>query len=305
MKSALPKVLHDICGKPMLSYVTSACRVAGIDRLIVVVGHQQEKVRAALANEDITWVEQAEQLGTGHAVMVCREALSGFTGSVLVIAGDMPLVRRTTLAGLYEAREASGHALSIATTVLDDPTGYGRIVRNEMGELEAIVEHNDCTPPQRDIREVNPSYYCFDGAALFEALDQVKPSGKKKEYYITDAIHLLRESGKGVSAPIQVAAEDAMGINSRMDLSLVTRVMQDRIQRNILDDGVTIVDPDNTWIEADVTVGQDAIIHPFSHIGTGARIGENCTIGPFGLVARGEEVAAGETVSGNALAGAI
>lgn len=305
MKSALPKVLHDICGKPMLSYVTSACRVAGIDRLIVVVGHEQEKVRAALASEDITWVEQAEQLGTGHAVMVCREALSGFTGSVLVIAGDMPLVRRATLAGLYEARESNGDALAIATTVLDDPTGYGRIVRNEMGELEAIVEHNDCTPQQREIREVNPSYYCFDGAALFEALDQVKPSGKKKEYYITDAIHLLRESGKGVSAPIQVPAEDAMGINSRMDLSLVTRVMQDRIQRSILEDGVTIVDPDNTWIEADVTVGQDTVIHPFSHIGASARIGENCTIGPFGLVPRGEEVAAGETVSGNAPAGAI
>lgn len=300
MKSDLPKVLHEICGRPMLHYVLSACRVAGADRLIVVVGHRKDDVLSAFEGEkDITWVEQAEQKGTGHAVLCCRSALTDFEGSVLVIAGDMPLVRRRTLAGLHEARGQSGDALAIATTVLNDPGGYGRIVRDAEGNLEAIVEDADCSLEQRAICEVNPSYYCFDSGALLDAVARLEPAGPKGEYYITDAIRMLRLSGQGVSAPIQVPAEDAMGINSRVDLAAVGRIMQDRLQRSLLDEGVTIVDPDNTWIEADVRVGRDTTIQPFTFIGAGAKIGEGCRIGPFARVGAGERVDDGRVVGPN------
>lgn len=297
IKSDRPKVLHEICGRPMLRFVVQACRMAGVDRLLVVVGHGKEEVQRAFADHpEIVWVEQAQQNGTGHAVMCCRDALFGFSGSVLVIAGDMPLVRRSTLAGLYETREQSGDAVTIATTVLDDPTGYGRIVRDEHGELAAIVEDRDCSPKQRDIREVNPSYYCFDSEAMFAALDSLEPSGTNGEYYVTDAIHLLRSSGRGVSARIQIPAEEAMGVNSRADLATIGRLMQDRIQRTLLDDGVTIVDPDNTWIEANVAVGRDTTIYPFTFVGTGSVIGESCRLGPFAAVGAGETIEAGSIV---------
>jgi len=289
MKSELPKVLHEICGRPMLSFVLNACRLAGVDRLLVVIGYGKEMVKARFESDgDIEWIEQLEQKGTGHAVGCCRKSLSEFEGSVLVIAGDMPLVRRSTLAGLYEAREESGDAMTMATTILDDPTGYGRILRNDEGELLGIVEEVDCSAEQRSIREVNPSYYCFDSVALFGALDQVAPTGPQGELYITEAIRVLRDKNRRVSAPILVPAEDATGINSRVDLATVGRLMQDRLQRVLLDEGVTIVDPDNTWIEAEVTVGPDTTIYPFSFIGAGATIGPGCRIGPFACIEPGQ-----------------
>ena len=305
MKSDLPKVLHDVCGRSMLSFAVTACRLAGAERIFVVVGHRKDEVIARFDGaEDIVWVEQTEQKGTGHAVLCCRGALDGFSGSVLVLAGDMPLVRRHTLAGLHEARTQRSDACTMATTELDDPTGYGRIIRNDDGRLAAIVEHADCTPQQRQIREVNPSYYCFDAAQLWWSLDQVKPQGPKSEYYVTDAIRILGDANKGVSAPIQIAAEDAMGVNSRMDLAIVGRMLQDRLQRLLLDEGVTIIDPDNTWIEAEATIGRDTIVYPFSFVGAGARIGEGCRIGPFGFVASDETVPDRTIIGANTALGA-
>ena len=299
MKSDLPKVLHETCGRPMLSYVLNACRLTGVDRLIVVVGYGKDKVIDRFAAEaDVTWVDQTQQKGTGHAVLCCRNELEGLAedGSVLVIAGDMPLIRRETLANLVQSRSRSGHAVTIATTVLDDPTGYGRIVRDEQGNLAAIVEEVDCTAEQREIREVNPSYYCFDPSRLFGALDDVQPSGSKGEYYVTDAIRILRANGCSVSADVSVPSEDAMGINSRLDLAAINRVMQDRIQLALMDEGVTIVDPDNTWIEAEASIGRESIINPFTVIGAGSTIGEGCRIGPFARVAPGETIEDGAVV---------
>lgn len=297
MKSDRPKVLHEVCGRPMLSHSLNACRLAGVDRLIVVVGYGKDEVISRLESErDTAWVSQAEQRGTGHAVICCREALQDFVGSVLVLAGDMPLVRRETLAGLIELREDSGDAATLATTMLDEPSGYGRIVRDTHGELTAIVEDRDCTNEQREIREVNPSYYCFDKERLFEALDKVQPAEKSGEYYVTDAVRILREAGHDVSAKIVVAPEEAMGVNSRLDLATVNRMMQDRIQLELMNDGVTIVDPDNTWIESDVSVGRDTVIFPFSVIGVGATIGEGCRIGPCACVGVGDVVEGGAVV---------
>jgi len=304
MKSDRPKVLHEICGRPMLGYVLSACRLPDHLRLIVVVGHGKEEVIRQFETEpDIIWVEQREQRGTGDAVLCCRDALQDFAGGVLVVAGDMPLVRRATLAGLAESRRNTGDAVTLATMVLDDPSGYGRIVRDAEGRLEAIVEDRDCTSRQREICEVNPSYYCFDVKRLFEALEQVRPAAKKDEYYLTDVVRILREGGYGVSAMVSVAPEDAMGINSRLDLATVSRVMQDRIQLGLMNEGVAIVDPDNTWIESNVSVGRETIVYPFTMIGTGAIIGEGCRIGPFARVGAGEVVEDGSVVGPTACSG--
>ncbi len=297
MNSERAKVLHEICGRPMLSYVVNACRLAGVNKIVVVVGYGKDDVVRSLGDDPgVEWVEQAEQKGTGHAVQCCAEALKGFSGSVLVIAGDMPLVRRVTLAGLIQSREKSGDSVTLATTHLDDPTGYGRIVRDGQGRLEAIVEHRDCTELQQQIREVNPSYYCFDSARLFEALNEVQVSPDTGEYYVTDVVQVLRKAGHGVSATITVPAEDARGINSRLDLAMVGRVMEDRIQLSLISEGVTIVDPDNTWIEADVTGGCDSVIYPFSFVSVGATLGERCRIGPFAMIVPGEVVPDGAVV---------
>jgi len=284
----------------MLGYVLSACRLAGVDRLVVVVGHAKNRVREAFESDhDVTWVEQVEQLGTGHAVACCREALSGTSGSVLVVAGDMPLIRRETLVELMAQRARSGAAVSMATTVLDDPTGYGRIVRDAKGALKAIVEHRDCKKKELAIAEVNPSYYCFDGNLLFEALEELSPASGTGEIYLTDTIQWLKSAGHEVSADLRVAREDAMGINTRLDLARVARAMQDRIQLRLMNEGVTIVDPDNAWIEADVLVGRDTTIFPFSFVGKGAEIGESCRIGPHAFVSAGEAIADGSVVEAN------
>lgn len=297
MKSDLPKVLHEVCGAPMLRFSLGECRLTGVGRLLVVVGHGRERVIQSFGGEtDIEWVEQTHPLGTGDAVLKCRDALKDYDGSVLVLAGDMPLIRRETLARLVEVRENAGYAAAMATTVLEDPTGYGRIVRNAAGELEAIVEHKDCSLEQLEIDEVNPSYYCFDARKLFSALEGVLPSGSKGEYYLTDVIRLFRERGYSVSAEVHAPPSEAMGVNSRLDLAAVNRIMQDRIQLSVMEDGVTIVDPDNTWIEADAAMGRDTVLYPFSMVRRHASIGDRCRIGPFAVVGSGQVVKDGSTI---------
>lgn len=288
MVTDLPKVLHEVCGRPMLAYVVDACRAAGIERIICVVGYQKDTVIESFRDEpSITWVEQKEQKGTGHAAMVCRDALAGFDGNLVVIAGDMPLVRTETLALLVQRHEKERSAVTLATALLDNPTGYGRIIRDEYGNLEGIVEEGDCTPEQRKIREVNPSYYCFDKQLLFRALDQVRPDNVKGEYYITDALKILIQAGHRAVAVTAVGAEDAMGINSRQQLAEVGRIMQDRIQTNLMSRGVTIVDPRTTWIDVRAEIGQDTVIYPFTYINGRVKIGKRCVVGPFAYLREG------------------
>lgn len=291
MVTDMPKVLHEVCGRPMLAYVVDACRAAGIEKIIGVVGYQKDMVIDAFAGDgNITWVEQAEQRGTGHAAMVCRDALKDFDGNLLVIAGDMPLVRLETLELLVERHEKERSAVTLATAVLEDPSGYGRIARDEYGNLEGIVEDSDCTPQQKQIKEINPSYYCFDCKMLFKALDEIKPNNVKGEYYITDALHILIKSGHRAVALSAVSPEDAMGINSRQQLAEVGRIMQDRIQRKLMHEGVTIVDPPNTWIDVRAEIGQDTVINPFSYIHGRVKIGKRCVVGPFAYLRDGTEL---------------
>jgi len=302
MKTDLPKVMHPVCGQPMLAYVLDACYAAGIERSVVVVGFGKAIVTDAFGQAPgVEFVEQVEQRGTGHAVMVCAPAMKGFAGDVVVIAGDMPMVRAETLRGLIAGHQKAGAKASIATTELDDPTGYGRIVRDARGRFERIVEHRDCSETQRAIREVNPSYYCFDGAALFDALDRLKPDNAKGEYYLTDVLGILREQGETVQAETRVASEDAVGINSRVDLAAVSKVMQQRIQRRWMEQGVTIQSPDNTWIDSRAQIGAETVIEPFSTIEGFAKIGAGCRIGPYAYIEDGAVVEDGERVGPGSL----
>lgn len=292
MVTDLPKVLHEVCGRPMLAYVVDACRQAGVEKIICVVGYRKDDIIRAFSHEpDLVFVEQKEQKGTGHAAMCCREALEGFEGNCMVIAGDMPLVRSETLRLLIDTHSEQKSAVTLATAVLDDPTGYGRIVRDKYGNLQGIVEHSDCTPEQLQIREINPSYYCFDKKLLFEALDQIQPNNVKGEYYITDALKILISGGHRAMAITAVAAEDAMGVNSRLELAEVGRVMQNRIQRKLMLSGVTIVDPPNTWIDVRAEIGQDTVIHPFTYIHGRVKIGRRCSVGPFAYLRDGTTLA--------------
>jgi bifunctional UDP-N-acetylglucosamine pyrophosphorylase/glucosamine-1-phosphate N-acetyltransferase len=300
MKSALPKPLHPVCGRPMLHYVLQACYDAGCTRVIVVIGHGKDELTAAFGHDRrITWVEQTEQLGTGHAAKMCSGELEKHPGDVFILAGDGPLIRGQVLRTLLEAHESEQAAASMATAVLDDPTGYGRIVRDANGEFVEIVEQGDASPEQLQIREVFPSYYCIKTGDLLHALGKLKNENSKREYYLTDIYAILRNDGRRIAAVQAVSAEDVLAVNTRAQQAEVDAVMQDRIQRAIRDGGVTIVSPVTTYIEADVTVEKDTVIGPFTFIGAGSTIGRDCVVGPFACLPRDSMVREGTTLAGN------
>ncbi|RKY23078.1 MAG: UDP-N-acetylglucosamine pyrophosphorylase [Planctomycetota bacterium] len=288
MNTRLAKVLHEVCGRPMLAYVFDACREVGVDKIYAVVGYGAEQVKDRFADSnDIVWVQQDEQKGTAHAVLCCRKHLKDFDGETLVLCGDGPLIRDKTLKTLIGKHEAGQSAATLATAVLDDPAGYGRIIRDTYGNIQGILEDSDCTDEQLAIKEVNPSYYLFNNKVLFEVLEKVKPDNAKKEYYLTDALSLIIATGHKVEAITAVLPEEAMGVNSRAQLSEASKIMQRRIQRQLLENGVTIVDPDNTWIDARAQIGQDTVVEPFTYIHGEVRIGRGCRIGPFAYLRSG------------------
>jgi bifunctional UDP-N-acetylglucosamine pyrophosphorylase/glucosamine-1-phosphate N-acetyltransferase len=288
MNTQLPKVLHEVTGRPMLAYVLDACRSVGVNKIYVVVGFGADQVEERFADAtDIVWVNQPEQLGTAHAVGCCREYLQDFHGQTMVLCGDGPLIRAKTLKILIEKHEAEQAAATLATAVLEDPTGYGRIIRDAYGNIQGIIEDSDCTPAQQAIREVNPSYYLFNNQVLFTELEKVKPNNVKQEYYLTDALSMIIATGHKVVAVTAVRPEEAMGVNSRGQLSVASKIMQQRIQQELMEHGVTIVDPDNTWIDARAKIGQDTVIEPFTYIHGEVKIGGGCRIGPFAFLRHG------------------
>ncbi len=297
LKSDLPKVLHEVCGRPMLAWVLDACREAGIETRICVVGHGMQRVLDAFEDESgVEWVEQAEQLGTGHAVMVCREKLLGRFDHAVICCGDGPLLRAETLRTLLERHLSTEAALTLATAELDDPTGYGRILRDGSGRLVGIVEQRDCTDQQRKIREINPSYYAFRVADLFEALERIDNNNAKGEYYLTDTVGVLISLGRPVQAVTAVPAEDVLGINSRRDLARVNAIMRDRINARWMDAGVTLVDPATAWIDPRATIGRDTVIEPCVTIEHDVEIGRDCRIGPLVHLPAGSRIADGSVI---------
>jgi bifunctional UDP-N-acetylglucosamine pyrophosphorylase/glucosamine-1-phosphate N-acetyltransferase len=291
MNTKLAKVLHEVCGRPMLAYVIDACRQVGVEKMYVVVGFSADSVKERFAGaEDLVWVIQPEQKGTAHAVMCCKDLMKDFSGQTLVLCGDGPLIRTETLRILIEKHQNENAAVTLATAVLDDPTGYGRIVRDVYGNIEGIVEHANCTPEQLKIREVNPSYYLFNNKVLFEAAEQVKLDKVKGEYYLTDALELIIAAGHKVVAITAVRPEEAVSVNSREQLSDAGKIMQRRIQKRLMENGVTIIDPPNTWIDARAQIGQDTVIEPFTCIYGQVTIGRNCRIGPFAHLREGVKI---------------
>jgi bifunctional UDP-N-acetylglucosamine pyrophosphorylase / glucosamine-1-phosphate N-acetyltransferase len=303
MKSARPKPLHEVCGRPMLEYVLRACFEADCSKVIVVVGHGKDEIVSRFDGDSrIQWVEQTEQLGTGHAARMCILELEGHESDVFILAGDGPLIRGEVLRTLLHAHREEEAAASMATAVLDDPTGYGRIVRDDAGDFVEIVEQGDASPAQREIREVFPSYYCMKSDELIFGLSKLTNQNSKREYYLTDVYKILREAGKKVLAVQAVTQEDSMAVNDRNQLAEVDAIMQERIHRKLRSEGVTIVSSVSTYIEDGATVGRDTVIQPFSFVGRDCSVGPDCLIGPFATLPRKSIVRAGTVIAGNVVA---
>lgn len=285
MHSAVPKVLHEICGRPMVEYVLDAVRAAGVRRTVVVVGHQAERVTAALAHHgDVEFALQAEQKGTGHAVMVCADRLAGHDGPVLVLSGDTPLLRGESLAALLDEQRRHAAACVIGTAETEANAGLGRVVRDAQGSFLRIVEQKDATPEEAAIREINTGCYAFDGRSLFDALGRVRPENEQKEYYLTDCPAILKADGKRVIASRSLDIREAIGVNTRVQLADVHRAIQHQFLEKLMLSGVTVVSPEQTYVDPRATVGRDTVIFPFTSISGPAVIGENCRIGPHAVI---------------------
>ena len=298
MKSALPKVLHEVCGRPMIEYVLDAARAAGVSRIVAVVGHRADLVRAELSRHpDVEFALQSDQKGTGHAVMMCREQLASHHGPVLVLAGDTPLLRSESLAGLLRAQAESDAAAVIGTTDTAANQGLGRIVRDAAGEFDRIVEERDATDEQRRIREINTGCYAFDAQSLISALDRIRPDNNQAEYYLTDCPVVLKRDGKRVVAAKVFDVAEAMGVNTRAQLADVTRAIQQATLARLMAAGVSIVAPELTYIDPRAVIGADSVILPFTHIHGRVEIGADCRIGPHAVLEGNVIIPAGSSVA--------
>jgi bifunctional UDP-N-acetylglucosamine pyrophosphorylase/glucosamine-1-phosphate N-acetyltransferase len=282
MKSERAKVLHEVCGRPMILYVVDAARGAGARTLVVVVGYAADQVRACLDSDpDVLFVDQTRQLGTGDAVRACRPALADYEGPALVLVGDEPLIRPAPLADLFTRQQNDRAACLLGTAIVPDPTGFGRILRDSAGRFLRIVEERDGTLEEKAIREVNPSCYVFDLPGLWDALDRLTTSNAQGEYYLTDAPALLQSMSRKVLALPVLLPDDILGVNTRQHLAQAHAIMQARIQDHWMTEGVSIVDPRNTYIDGRAQIGSDTVIFPFTVILGATRIGSSCRVGPF------------------------
>jgi len=294
MRSSVAKVLHKLDGRPLIAHVCGTAAALTPRRVYVVVGHQaaavEQAVRAVLGERAaVTFITQAEQRGTGDAVMAARETVAGEAttdgaSTLLVLSGDVPLMRADTLAALvhqHRTHRGRGAACTLMSVRLDDPTGYGRIVRDEENRFQRIIEQKDATTEERAINEINAGIYCFDVAKLFPALERVVPVNAQGEYYLTDAPGILRADGEDVSVFLHADAREVSGINTRVELADFERTMRLRtLRRLMLDSGVTIIDPAQTYVDSAAQIGRDTVLHPNTHIEGRTTIGENCEILP-------------------------
>lgn len=280
MKSNLVKVLHPIAGTPMLSYPLDLARAFEPARLIVVVGVQRDLIRERFHASGVIFVDQVEQLGTGHAVQVAAPALQGFHGTVLILCGDVPLLTETTLRGFREHHEKSRAILSVLTTVVPNPSGYGRIIRGKNGRILRIVEDKDLKRGEEKIREINTGIYCVDGPFLLSTLPSLNNQNAQKEFYLTDIVKAASRHKKKVEAFIAEDFIEVMGINTRVDLAKANQVLyQKNAERHMLG-GVTLLDPRSTFIDRGVRIGKDTVIYPSCCISGKTVIGEGCTLEP-------------------------
>lgn len=279
MRSNLPKAIHELAGKPLLRHVLDAVEGVGPGSVIVVLGHQADRVREALGDSPAEVVLQERQLGTGHAVKQAAAAIGSSPGPVLVLCADTPLLRAETLAAVLDAHRTSRAAVTVLTAEMEDPAGYGRIVRTKAG-VSRIVEEKDATPAQRRIREINTGIYCFDGRFLAAALDEIGNDNAQGEYYLPDTIALARRKKRRVGALLCEDANEVLGINSRLDLSHAEAVVRGRRNRHWMLQGVTMTDPSTVFIGDRVAIGKDTTLYAGVRLEGDTVIGEGCTILP-------------------------
>lgn len=279
MKSDLVKVLHPLLGVPMLSYLIDlSVHQLKAQRTIVVVGYQADRIMERFKDDPIEFALQEEQLGTGHAVLKAVPLLQGFEGTILILCGDVPLVKASTLQSFIHSFEREGDALSVLTTELEDPSGYGRIVRDDGGALQRIVEEKDATEKERSIREINTGLYCVQALFLKEGLSAIGKENAQGEYYLTDLVAIARTMGRSCSAFRTKDAVEVMGINTRVDLAVATERLRQEKVRELMLSGVTLLDPRTTYIDRSVVVGRDTIIHPNCTLEGRTLVGERCHI---------------------------
>lgn len=277
MKSNELKVLHKVFDKALVEYPIEAAKYVGVEEICIIIGHKAENIKAKLG-EDMTYVLQKEQLGTGHAVMQAKEFIED-ADEVLILCGDTPLITGETLEKMLAFHRSQKNALTVLSAIMDDPTGYGRIVRDENGYLLKIVEQKDATLEEQKIQEINGGIYVFNGKLLNEALSKITNQNAQNEYYLTDTIEILRNAGHLVDAIATEEVDDIAGVNSRIQLAGVTEVMKKRINARHMANGVTLIDPNNTYICPDVVIGKDTVVEPGCMLEGKTVIGEGCHIG--------------------------
>ncbi|HWK22909.1 MAG TPA: bifunctional UDP-N-acetylglucosamine diphosphorylase/glucosamine-1-phosphate N-acetyltransferase GlmU [Ureibacillus sp.] len=279
MKSKLYKVLHPVCGKPMVEHVVENIQTLNVNRIVTVVGHGAEKVKEQLGDKS-EYVLQEQQLGTAHAVIQAENILSTLEGTTLVVCGDTPLIQPETMKALFEHHNNQKAKATILTAVADNPTGYGRIIRDTNGQVAQIVEQKDATPEQQQVTEINTGTYCFDNKALFDALKLVNNENAQGEYYLPDVIEILQKQGEIVSAYTCDNFDETLGVNDRVALAQAEELMRARINEKHMRNGVTIINPLSTHISVDAQIGRDTVIKPGTIIEGNTIIGEDCIIGP-------------------------
>lgn len=282
MKSKTPKVLHKICGKPILEYVIEASKYARIEKNYVIIGHGGDKVKDGFQNREIDFISQpiGENIpyGTGYAVMQAIDYIKD-NDNVIILYGDTPLITPKTIGDLLNYHKENQYKGTVLSAVVEDPRGYGRIVRDKDGKILRIVEHKDATEEELKIKEVNSGIYCFNGKSLKEALKEIDNDNAQGEYYITDVIGILKSKNENVGVFLIEDPQEIYGVNSRVQLAFCEKIMRQRINESHMEEGVTIINPDNTYIEWGVKIGRDTIIYPGSIITKGTKIGEDCIIG--------------------------
>lgn len=279
MKSRLPKVLHKVGGKAMVERVLDTVNAVGVDRSVVIVGFGGEEVRAYLGDR-CEYVTQAEQKGTGHAVREAKPVLGDFDGTIVLMCGDTPLVTEDTIKALLNEHAATGAAATVLTAHMENPTGYGRIIRDEEGKVLRIVEQKDGTPDELAVQEINTGMYAFDSQKLWPCLAQLSDDNAQGELYITDVVGILVNAGERVSAYMTMDEDESLGVNSRVQLAEAERILRNRKLRELMDAGVTIIDPATTYVAPEVVVGSDTILYPGTILEGNTVIGKECEIGP-------------------------
>lgn len=278
MKSNLVKILHPLAGMPMLSYTLALAKSLRPEKTIAVIGHQADKVKETFSDYDVDWAIQKEQKGTGHAVMQARSLLNNFNGNVIVLSGDTPLLRKETVSKLIKRHKSKGNRVTILTTELNNPYGYGRVITNANGKVERIVEEKDASDTIKKTRLINTGIYAFDRDFLFNSLSEIKPNNAQGEYYLTDVIGIASKGGLEINAVKAQDSDEVMGINTRLELSKAEKVIRKRINDRWMLNGVTIIDPETTFVDDTVEIGRDTIIYPNNFICGKTRIGGGCTI---------------------------